>query len=85
MRGELLPLFPPRSQVLAGVRNLDKARAQGLESDGVQLVKIDVTSPIDTIVQAIGSADTIICATGFVPGINIFKMGEQAHAVRCVQ
>eukprot|EP00193_Tetraselmis_chui_P002006 CAMPEP_0177759350 /NCGR_PEP_ID=MMETSP0491_2-20121128/4686_1 /TAXON_ID=63592 /ORGANISM="Tetraselmis chuii, Strain PLY429" /LENGTH=335 /DNA_ID=CAMNT_0019275175 /DNA_START=112 /DNA_END=1119 /DNA_ORIENTATION=- len=68
-------------EVLAGVRNLDKARSQGLESDGVQLVKIDVTSPIETIVQAIGSADTVICATGFVPGINIFKMGEQAHAV----
>eukprot|EP00193_Tetraselmis_chui_P019193 CAMPEP_0177789844 /NCGR_PEP_ID=MMETSP0491_2-20121128/23001_1 /TAXON_ID=63592 /ORGANISM="Tetraselmis chuii, Strain PLY429" /LENGTH=338 /DNA_ID=CAMNT_0019311805 /DNA_START=58 /DNA_END=1076 /DNA_ORIENTATION=+ len=56
-------------EVLAGVRNLDKARSQGLESDGVQLVKID------------DSADTVICATGFVPGINIFKMGEQAHAV----
>lgn len=69
------------TQILAGVRNLDKARDLGIDADGVQLVKIDVTSPVDTMAAAIGSVDAVVCATGFVPGLNVFKMGEQAHAV----
>eukprot|EP00873_Tetraselmis_striata_P006367 jgi/Tetstr1/426631/TSEL_016908.t1 len=68
-------------EILAGVRNLDKARDLGIDADGVQLVKIDVTSPVDTMAAAIGSVDAVVCATGFVPGLNVFKMGEQAHAV----
>jgi len=67
-------------QVVAGVRNLDKAKKLGLEGLGVELVKLDVTSDVGAMAQAIGDADVVVCATGFVPG-NPFKMAEAAHQV----
>ena len=69
------------SQTVAGVRSFEKAEKLGLKDGGVSLVKLDVTSSASDIAAAIGDADVVVCATGFVPG-NPFKMGAAAKAVR---
>ncbi|KAK9794319.1 hypothetical protein WJX73_007264 [Symbiochloris irregularis] len=52
--------------VRAGVRDVDKARSAGLDQRGkVTLVNGDVTAGPDALAQAIGSADAVICATGY--------------------
>uniref|UniRef100_A0A061RWU0 NAD(P)-binding domain-containing protein n=1 Tax=Tetraselmis sp. GSL018 TaxID=582737 RepID=A0A061RWU0_9CHLO len=70
----------PGLEVIAGVRNFDKATALGIEGDNVSLGKLDVTSDSNTLAAALEGADTVICATGFTPG-NPFKMSAAAHAV----
>mmetsp|Transcript_21020 Transcript_21020/g.46092 ORF Transcript_21020/g.46092 Transcript_21020/m.46092 type:complete len:330 (-) Transcript_21020:267-1256(-) len=63
-------------KVIAGVRNLDKAKKLGI-TDAVQ---IDVTSDPETIAASLVGVDAVVCATGFVPG-NPLKMAKAAHAV----
>jgi hypothetical protein len=68
------------AQAIAGVRNFEKAQKLGLGDGGVILIKLDVTSSASEIADALGDADVLICATGFVPG-NPFKMNAAAKAV----
>ena len=48
------------------VQDIDKARSAGLGHDGkVTLVSGDVTAGPEALVKAIGSAQAVICATGY--------------------
>ncbi|KAK9797819.1 hypothetical protein WJX73_002081 [Symbiochloris irregularis] len=55
--------------VRAGVRDIDKARASGLDKPGgVTLVNGDVTAGPESLAEAIGNAEAVICATGYSGG-----------------
>ena len=64
--------------VRAGVRDLKKGQALGLQLAGAELVSADVTNGVDALVAAIGDADAIVCATGFTPSLNFGKDNAKA-------
>jgi len=70
----------PGVQVVAGVRNLDKAKKLGFYDNGIQVREFNVLDPTDKLIQAVKGTDAIICATGFVPS-NPFEFKKLAHEV----
>ncbi|XP_008778825.2 uncharacterized protein At2g34460, chloroplastic [Phoenix dactylifera] len=59
-------------EVRAGALDVDKARSSLPQDPNVQIVKADVTAGSDRLVEAIGDAEAVICATGFRPSWDIF-------------
>ncbi|KAJ8616675.1 hypothetical protein MRB53_036047 [Persea americana] len=51
--------------VRAGVIDLEKAKTSLPTDSNVQIVKADVTEGSEKLVEAIGDAEAVICATGF--------------------
>ena len=64
--------------VRAGVRDVKKGQSLGLALAGAELVKADVTDGVDALVDAIGDADAVVCATGFTPSFNLGKDNAKA-------
>ena len=62
--------------VRAGARDLKKAESLGFKAAGAEIVHADVTEGVDALVEAIGDADAVICATGFTPSFNFGKVRE---------
>ncbi|KAG1330490.1 putative protein TIC 62, chloroplastic [Cocos nucifera] len=59
-------------EVRAGALDIDKARGSLPQDPNVQIVRADVTVGSDKLVEAIGDAEAVICATGFRPSWDIF-------------
>ena len=59
--------------VRAGARDLKKADSLGFRAAGAEIVRADVTDGVDALVEAIGDADAVVCATGFSPSFNWSK------------
>ena len=64
--------------VRAGARDVKKAQGLGLALSGAELVHADVTEGVDALVEAIGDADAVVCATGFTPSFNFGKDNAKA-------
>lgn len=58
--------------VRAGVINLEKAKTSLPIDSDVQIVKADVTEGSDKLVEAIGDAEAVICATSFRYSWDVF-------------
>ena len=69
--------------VRAGARDLKKAESLGFKAAGAEIVHADVTEGVDALVEAIGDADAVICATGFTPSFN-FKKARECEAMECI-
>ncbi|KAK3233016.1 hypothetical protein CYMTET_56660 [Cymbomonas tetramitiformis] len=76
-RRVVLELRRRQVAVRAGVRDVKKAQSLGLavstpgtSAGPVELVKFDVTSDQAALIEAIGDADAVICATGFTPTLQ---------------
>ncbi|XP_010904873.1 uncharacterized protein At2g34460, chloroplastic [Elaeis guineensis] len=59
-------------EVRAGALDIDKARSSLPQDPNVQIVRADVTAGSDKLVEAIGDAEAVVCATGFRPSWDIF-------------
>ncbi|MQL76933.1 hypothetical protein Taro_009344 [Colocasia esculenta] len=59
-------------EVRAGAVDLDKARGSLPSNANVQIVRADVTEGPEKLVEAIGDADAVICATGFRYSWDVF-------------
>jgi len=76
----------PDVNLIAACRSATKAAELKLNETGATIVEnLDVTD-VNSIKRALKAAPggvptTVVCATGFVPGWNVLKMGELAHAV----
>ncbi|XP_072959521.1 uncharacterized protein At2g34460, chloroplastic [Typha angustifolia] len=58
--------------VRAGAVDLDKARSSLRRDPNVEFVRADVTEGPDKLVEAIGDADAVVCATGFRRSWDLF-------------
>ncbi|CAA7408369.1 unnamed protein product [Spirodela intermedia] len=52
-------------EVRAGAVDVGRARSSLPSSSNVEIVRADVTEPPETLAEAIGDADAVVCATGF--------------------
>ena len=59
--------------VRAGARDTKKAQSLGFTAAGAEFVHADVTEGVEALVEAIGDADAVVCATGFTPSFNFGK------------
>ena len=64
--------------VRAGARDTKKAQSLGFTAAGAEIVHADVTEGVDALVEAIGDADAVVCATGFTPSFNFGKDNAKA-------
>ncbi|XP_077228834.1 NAD(P)-binding Rossmann-fold superfamily protein [Tasmannia lanceolata] len=58
--------------VRAGVLDLEKAKTNLSKDSNMQIVRADVTEGPDKLVEAIGDAEVVICATGFRRSWDLF-------------
>ncbi|XP_020599517.1 uncharacterized protein At2g34460, chloroplastic [Phalaenopsis equestris] len=58
--------------VIAGARDLEKARSSLPQHPNLQIVRADVTEGSEKLAEAIRDAEAVVCATGFQPSLNVF-------------
>eukprot|EP00550_Attheya_septentrionalis_P004952 CAMPEP_0198296344 /NCGR_PEP_ID=MMETSP1449-20131203/32074_1 /TAXON_ID=420275 /ORGANISM="Attheya septentrionalis, Strain CCMP2084" /LENGTH=313 /DNA_ID=CAMNT_0043996933 /DNA_START=55 /DNA_END=996 /DNA_ORIENTATION=- len=63
------------------IRGAMVQKVGSIDTDGVELVHMDVVADsVDAITEVLRGADSLIIATGFIPG-NPLKMNKSAHEV----
>jgi uncharacterized protein YbjT (DUF2867 family) len=63
------------------IRGAMVQKVGSIDTDGVELVHMDVVADsVDAITEVLRGADSLVIATGFVPG-NPLKMNKSAHEV----
>ncbi|RWR96179.1 putative dehydrogenase [Cinnamomum micranthum f. kanehirae] len=65
--------------VRAGVIDLEKAKTSLPTDSDVQIVKADVTEGSEKLVEAIGDAEAVICATGFRFSWDLFAPWKEVR------
>ncbi|KAL0906203.1 hypothetical protein M5K25_024677 [Dendrobium thyrsiflorum] len=58
--------------VRAGARDVEKAKSSLPQDPNLQIVRADVTEGSEKLVEAIGDAEAVVCATGFQPSFDVF-------------